>query len=83
MKDYKEAITFMENMRDYNREDTKQRQYYEDAIEAMKRSNPVKPQTKTVEISCPVCGKSFYRRNAQELYHGERICNNCGQFLKW
>lgn len=81
MKNYKEAIKYMQQEKLKQTEPFQK--FYDEAIEAMKRLSPRVPDTVGAYIACPNCGKQYALRNRSELNQGERICNNCGQHMKW
>lgn len=82
MKDYSKSIAYMKQEKFKH---TEPHQIpYADAIEAMELVNPIEVTNRTTAyLCCPRCGKEFTYRGLMEFEHGTRICNACGQHMKW
>lgn len=88
MKDYTKSIMIIEARREKLKElvgvKVSLATAYDDAIECMKRCNPMNVKRKADgSVTCPVCGKKFLPTNSSDFTRGARICNNCGQSFKW
>ena len=81
MKSYETSIAYMR--REMVKQTKPHRRPYLDAIKAMERLNPTEAERKGAYIVCPYCGKEYTHRNKSELERGERVCNFCGQHMKW
>ena len=83
MKNYTRSILYMRGERPKQSE--AHRQYYTDAIEAMKRLNPTEPLriSTSPNMFCPHCKKEYRYRSIGDKKVGERVCNNCGQHMAW
>ena len=84
MKYYTRSILYMRC--EMAKQSESHRQAYADAIEAMDRLNSREPLVHpgtSPNMFCPNCDKEFRFRSEGDRKHGERICNNCGQHMKW
>ncbi len=83
MKTYDDTIAYMRG--EMAKQSAAHHHWYLDAIEAMERLNPTEPRRDNTSpnMFCSNCGKEYRFRSIGERTHGERVCNNCGQHMKW
>ena len=83
MKDYNDSISYL--CAEMKKQSKSHQKPYTDAIMALLRLQPTEPVIKPNDpmMYCPHCGKPYTFRSAGDIKHGERVCNNCGQHMKW
>lgn len=79
--DYKKAMAVMRKYAETAKDEDKDS--FEDAITAIKLASPKTPLRQQTFLVCPNCGKRYTYRNPNEFKAGSRICNVCGQNMKW
>lgn len=83
MKDYTKSISYM--CEEMDKQTALHRKPYIDAIKAMWRMQPMEPVLKANDpmMYCPHCGKPYTYRSKGDIKRGQRVCNVCGQHMKW